>query len=192
MNIVQIGTNDATDSCFEYVIKNINKIEVLHTIEPLTSCLENIKNAYKQVKNLNIHNIAITDNSDINELTIYTPSYNLKSQHASTNYEHLIKLNNSNIIEVKIPCLTLNDFFSKNNIKKCDRLYIDTEGLDCKILLSFDLIKYDVSYIEFETAHSDGLFTKGEIYERCVKKLTNLGYSIEKNGQLNEIAIKKI
>ena len=114
-----------------------------------------------------------------------------KSGHASTSYEHLIAHGHKDIEMTSIDCITLENFSLQNNIKYCDRLYIDTEGLDCSILLDFDYNKYDIKYIEFEKIHSDGAFKTGDNYYKCIKRFTVFGYIVRDSGQFNCIAEKK-
>jgi len=70
-------------------------------------------------------------------------------------------------------------------------LHIDVEGLDADIILYLDLQKYNIPYIVFESAHSDGYFTQGSKYQQCVKKLTDLGYTLYPHcNRLDTIATK--
>ena len=190
MTIVQVGANNGVDPCSDFVIKNKDHIKEVHLIEPLIACNDHINKVYKDIPNVKIHNIAISDNSLLKELSIYYPKYDTISGHSSSNYSHLTAHSHHEIDFVTVPCFTLEDFFINNDIIKCDRLYIDTEGLDCKILLGFDYVKYDISYVEFEVIHADGTFNKGENYEKCVAKFVANGYRIAPAGEFNECAIK--
>lgn len=60
------------------------------------------------------------------------------------------------------------------------------EGLDCEIILNFDIKKYNIRRIEFETLHSDGFLTKGNNYNSCIEKLKTLGYKATEAGEYNE------
>ena len=190
MIIVQVGTNNGVDSCSEFVLKNKDQITEVHLIEPLAACNAHIENVYKDVPNHKIYNVGISDNTNSEEITIYYPSSNTISGHSSSDYKHLTAHQHSDISHVTVPCYTLEKFFELHNITKCDRLYIDTEGLDCKILLGFDYAKYGISYIEFEVIHADGAFNKGESYNKCVDKFRACGYSISPAGEYNECAVK--
>lgn len=190
MIIVQVGTNNGVDSCSDFVLKNKELITEVHLIEPLVACNAHIKSVYKDVNNYKIYNVGISDNPHSKEITIYYPASNAISGHSSSDYGHLTAHHHSVISHVTVPCYTLEKFFELNNITKCDRLYIDTEGLDCKILLGFDYTKYGISYIEFEIIHADGAFNKGESYNKCVDKFHACGYNVNPAGEYNECAVK--
>lgn len=190
MIIVQIGTNIGKDECSNFIFKNKDKITHLFLIEPQLNCIKHIKTLYKDFKNVNIFNIAITDNPEIDKITLYYPKNNKISGHTSSIEKHLYLHRHKEIEAITVPALTLDKFFTVNNINKCDRLYIDTEGLDCKILLGFDYSKYNIQYIEFEVIHSDAPLSKGEIYKNCVDKFIKNGYKVEKSNIYNDRAIK--
>lgn len=190
MNIVQIGTNTGHDSCREYVFRNISQIKSIHLVEPLPSCVEYIKEAYKNVPNVKIYNMAISPDQNCRKMTIYYPANDPLSQHSSFNPNHLLRHGHSVIGKLNIPCLTITEFFNENGIHYCDRLYIDTEGLDCKILLSLDFNKYKIQYIEFEEIHADGPFFVGNNYKELKEKLIESGYRIEQSGEYNQSATK--
>jgi FkbM family methyltransferase len=190
MTIVQIGANNGIDSCSDFVIKNKERIKEVHLVEPLQACNEHIKKVYKDIPNVKIYNLAISENPILKEMSIYYPKHDNTSGHSSSNYGHLTAHSHSEIEFVTVPCFTLEAFLLNNGITACDRLYIDTEGLDCKILLGFDFNKYGISYVEFEIIHADGTFNKGEIYNKCVAKFIENGYRIETAGEFNECAIK--
>lgn len=190
MTIVQIGTNNGVDSCSDYILRNKDIVKEVHLVEPLNACNEHIRRVYRDIDNVKIYNMAISDNYELKEIDIYYPAYDKISGHSSSNYGHLTAHHHHTIESVKVPCCTLEDFFTTNNIKKCDRLYIDTEGLDCSILIGFDYVKYNISYIEFEVIHADGTFRKGDNYEKCVAKFLSNGYRMSTAGEFNECAIK--
>ena len=190
MTIVQVGTNNAVDPCSEYVLRNKELVTSLHLIEPLSACNTHINRVYSAVPNYKIYNIGITDNPADKEITIYYPTSNSISGHSSSSKQHLRLHHHNDLSSVTVPAYTLEKFFELNSIKVCDRLYIDTEGLDCKILLDFDFTKYSINYIEFEIIHADGTFNKGENYNKCIQKFNSLGYRIEEAGEFNQCAIK--
>jgi FkbM family methyltransferase len=190
MIIVQVGTNNGVDPCSEFVLANREHITELHLIEPQAMCNEHIRKVYQAISNVKIHNIAISDNPLISELTIYFPTANAISGHSSSDYNHLIAHSHRDISHITVPSYTLEKFFELQGITRCDRLYIDTEGLDCKILIGFDYAKYDINYVEFETIHADGAFNKGGSYNKCVDKFRSLGYDIQDAGEFNQCAIK--
>lgn len=190
MTIVQIGTNNGADDCNTFVRQNKDTIDKVYLIEPLAKCNTHIIDMYNGIPNVSIHNIGISDNPLQDEITMFHPAHDETSAHSASNIEHLIGHDHRDIHSIVVPCMTLDKFFETNNITQCDRLYIDTEGLDCKILLGFDFVKYDIKYIEFEILHTDGVFTRGELYDKCISKFKASGYRITAGGQYNECAIK--
>lgn len=201
MVIVQIGTNTASwisdgqihfDSCLQYVAGNPTLVEFVHLIEPISDCNPHIEDSYKFFSKKKIYNIAITDDPEQTDIEIYTPSTHTTSGHSSANLEHLHRHGHTSMKSNKVECYTLNNFLQKNNITKCDRLYIDTEGLDCLILLGYDWDQFQTNYIEFEVAHSDGPFTKAVNADNCISRLKSCGFTITNNPHepLNLIAIR--
>jgi len=200
MIITQIGTNIGAwnnngqiilDSCLDFVYKNQDDIEFIHLIEPLPKCLPYIEQSYDFFNKKKIHNIAITNDENQHEIEIFTPESNQISAHASFNLDHLIQLGHSGIISIKTPCYTLNNFFKLNNIERCDRLYIYTEGLDCLILLDYDYNRFKTNYIEFEVFHADGHARRATNAEKCIERLTADGFNIENaSDSLNLIAYR--
>jgi FkbM family methyltransferase len=191
MNIIQIGCNKAHDSCHKYITEHKDEIENVYLIEALPSCIPVIEKAYRNIPNVKIFNMGIGITSE-EELEFFYPTKDPKSGHSSFNKGHLLSLGHKSISSIKIPCMTLNDFFIKENIEKCDRLYIDAEGLDCKILCSFDVEKYKIPYIEYESYNCDGTATRGATYNSCAQKLKNMGYTSVRSGLLNDISTLKL
>jgi FkbM family methyltransferase len=190
MNIVQIGANEAGDACSDFVLNNKHAINCVHLVEPFSVHNEKLKQVYADVANVFIHNVAISLNPTDTELELYYPEQQLGSAHASASIAHLYAHAHSSIASIKVPCYTLSGFLDFCKLEVCDRIYIDTEGLDCKILLDFDPLKYKVQYIEYEITHTDGAFIKGETYTKCADKFKSLGYSLSPTGAYNECAVK--
>jgi len=213
MIIVQVGTNMGSwevyengqagpvindngqihfDSCLKFVKENKDNIEFLHLIEPLVECNPYIEKSYNFFDNKKIYNVAITDNYTQSTMTIHRPKNSKTNGHSSYNINHLIYYKHNEIESVEVPCFTLNKFFEVNNIEKCDKLFVDTEGLDCLLLYDYDHNKYQTNYIEFEVAHSDGPNRTSINAERYIKKLTADGFKVEKDNfdNLNLVAIR--
>lgn len=190
--VINENGNVHYDSCLSYVKKNKEKIEFLHLIEPLIECNEHILKSYDFIENKKIYNLAIVDNENMNQIEIYRPKNSKISGHSSYNKNHLIAHNHTEIEQVVVDCVTLNNFLEKFNIKNCDRLYVDTEGMDCLLLYNYDHNKYKTNYIEFEVIHSDGPYSSSSNAEKYINKLISDGFEVKKNehDQLNLIAIR--
>jgi FkbM family methyltransferase len=185
MTIVQIGCNNGKDHILDFCQKNKEGIEQIHLIEPNPEALEDCKQTYSDFKQAKFYNLAIVPNN-VESINLYIPQGKSNNVHASTIENHLKVHEHSHFDTINVLSSNLNAFFDSNNIAKCDRLYMDTEGLDCEIVLNFDVVKYSVGRIEFETLHSDGFFTKGKNYNSCIEKLKTLGYKQTEADEYNE------
>jgi len=185
MTIVQIGCNNGSDHVLDFCLKNKESIKEIHLIEPNLEALEDCKKTYSDFHQAKFHNLAIVQN-DIQSINLHIPKSKSFNEHASTFTNHLIDHGHSDFNTVSVLASSLADFFDSNKITKCDRLYIDAEGLDCDIILGLDTKKYKIQRIEFETLHSDGVFTKAQKYSSCVEKFNNLGYRSTDAAQYNE------
>jgi FkbM family methyltransferase len=185
MTIVQIGCNNGKDHILDFCQKNKESINAIHLVEPNPEALEDCKQTYSDFKQARFYNLAIVPN-DVDSVDLHIPRSKALNAHASTLTNHLTSHGHMDFNTINAPATILAGFFDTNKIEKCDRLYIDTEGLDCKIILSLDIQKYNIERIEFETLHSDGFLTKGENYNSCIEKLKTLGYKATEAGEYNE------
>jgi FkbM family methyltransferase len=185
MTIVQIGCNDGKDHVLDFCLKNKDDIEEIHLVEPNPEALEDCKQTYSDFKQAKFHNLAIVPN-DIESVNLYIPQVKSLNGHASTSTNHLVAHGHTGFKTINVSALTLAGFFDSNKITKCESLYIDTEGLDCEIILNFDIERHKIGRVEFEILHTDGVFTKGKNYNSCIEKLKTLGYKATEAGEYNE------
>jgi FkbM family methyltransferase len=183
MIIVQVGCNHGDDHVFEYIDKNKDNITSAYLIEPLYYPYSLAVDKYKDYSYVKLFNIAITDEEDKDEIELFTTSDSgfIRFEGASFNKNHVtMHTQREDIDSIKIKCCSLNKFLSEQNIKNIDRLYIDTEGLDCRILSGLDLEKYDIKTIQFEFIHSGNVLDWGnsEILQNLRHKLESFGYNI--------------
>jgi len=185
MTIVQIGCNDGKDHVLDFCLKNRERIEKIHLIEPNPEALEDCKKTYSDFKQAKFHNLAIVTNN-LESISLYVPQVKSCNGHASTFANHLTAHGHQDFRTINVSATSLAKFFDSNKITKCDRLYIDAEGLDCDILLGLDVQKYKIARIEFEVLHADGVNTKAEKYASCIEKLATLGYGLTNASEYNE------
>lgn len=185
MTIVQIGCNDGKDHILDFCQNNKESIEAIHLVEPNPEALEDCKQTYSDFKQARFHNLAIVPN-DADSIDLHIPRSKALNAHASTLTNHLTNHGHVDFNTINVPATSLVSFLDSNKIEKCDRLYIDTEGLDCAIILNSAIEKYSIGRIEFEILHTDGVFTKGQNYNSCIEKLKALGYKQTDAGQYNE------
>lgn len=185
MNLIQIGTNQAYDDFFK-LIKNIdkNQINKLILVEPLESCNNQIKSCYSNYSYI-LENVVINIDPSIKKEKFFVSKYNWLS---SLNKSHIEKHNtNENPIEIQVDSITLNELFDKHEILNIDVLFVDSEGMDDKLIMSIDFDKYNIDKIYYEDVHIDN--------ENLIHFLIGKGYSVKKcdfNDGLNSIATKII
>jgi FkbM family methyltransferase len=185
MIVVQIGCNDGKDHILDFCQKNKESINAIHLVEPNLEALEDCKQTYSDFKQARFYNLAIVPN-DADSVDLHIPRSKSLNAHASTLKNHLIDHGHIGFDTINVPATSLASFLESNKIEKCDRLYIDAEGLDCEIILNLDIKKCNIIRIEFETLHSDGFLTKGQSYNSCIEKLKTLGYKATGAGEYNE------
>jgi len=185
MIIVQIGCNDGKDHVLDFCLKNRESIEEIHLIEPNPEALEDCKQTYSDFKQAKFHNLAIVTNN-LDSISLYVPQGKSCNGHASTLANHLTAHGHTDFKTINVLATSLDRFFDSNKITKCDRLYIDAEGLDCDILLGLDVQKYRIARIEFEVLHADGVNKKAQKYSSCIDKLTALGFQPTDASEYNE------
>ena len=144
---------------------------------------------YKDIPQARFHEVAIVPD-DSQAAILYSPKNQPDSHHSSLIPNHTLYHGHEIIEGVAVRATSLPRFFEQNKILKCDRIYMDTEGMDSHILLALDFQKHKIDFIQFESLHSDGLATKGQNYAALTKILLSLGYSIRRCGAWNEIAEK--
>jgi hypothetical protein len=107
----------------------------------------------------------------------------LSSSHLSNHGRH------EEIEETKVAARTAHSLFDELELTCIDRLYVDVEGWDAKILLSIDFKKYFIPFILFEHLHLDGSFSKGELAEALFNRLKEKEYTTAGFHEWNMIAI---
>jgi FkbM family methyltransferase len=191
MNIVQIGCNNGDDHVFDFI--NTNDITSAYLVEPLVYPYNLAVEKYKDFKNVTLFNMAITDDDSQNELELFTtPDCDkIRFEGASFNKSHVdIHTNRTDTTSIKVKCRTLNKFLEDVGVYNIDRLYIDTEGLDCRILNTVDFEKYNIKRIQFEYIHSGNVLDWGnsEILTTLKNKLISFGYTVNYIDKFDMIA----
>lgn len=189
MNIVQIGCHDGNDHVFDYIKNNSDKINKIFLIEPIEEKIQELKHTYNAFTNVAFFNLAITETDEKKETSFFIPLDLLHSQTSSVNKAHLSRHYGGEYKEIIIPCTTLNNFLTLHNLKTIDRLYIDAEGLDCKIVRSIDFDKFNIPYICYEHIHSDGACVFSDYGIETAAYLGSLGYRLHEHG-MNTVAEK--
>lgn len=175
-NFIQIGTCIGNDDFINRLPEESFKLIL---VEPMSVHNKKISDKYKDIKH-EIENLVIVEDDNIKDINFY---YHLndgpKYEVASIDKNHILKHGYSTIdlIEIKVPCITINNLFEKHKIDDVEFLWIDAEGQDEKIIKSINFTKYKIKNILFETLHIDTQSTINFLIEK--------GYSITNRVGLN-------
>jgi len=183
--IIQIGANDGKRfDELNFFIKKFNTKAIL--IEPIQKNFLELKNNYKNSKNILFENSAITKKNDIIHLFKVKDYYlDRYSDHvkgiSSFDINHLVKhgVKKKHIVKEKVSTLTFKELFKKYNFKKLDLLFIDVEGYDADLVIDFLKLKKFRSIIIFEYIHVNNVKLKKLL--NLFKKLNYYYFDISEN-----------
>ena len=181
-SLIQIGANDGKR--FDHIselIKNKDELEAI-LVEPVKKYFEQLKENYKDLKNIKFENSAISKNNEINFLYCVKDKFleNYQDHIKGINSHEMKHLLNHNVKEshiekIKVETLTFSNLIKKYDLTEIDLIYIDVEGYDDKIVLDFlDNSKLRPILI-FEYIH-----IKNTSFEILIKKLIDENYRILK------------
>ena len=85
---------------------------------------------------------------------------------------------------------TFDDLIQKYSIKSIDKLQIDVEGAEYKIMNSINFQKIEINKILFESKHFDGTFIEGKKLQEIEEKLKSNGYKLQQIDKENILASK--
>lgn len=188
MKLIQIGANNGKDSTFDFIKENINDLELAILVEPIPFIINELKTQYKDVGKAVVENIAITDEDNIESMTLYylgESNYEVSSFNKNHVINHKPPGSTYPLESLEVSCSTINKLMDKYNLETIDYLFIDTEGLDVHIIASIDFTKYVIKNIIFESVHTDGSFVAGENLTKICNYLNELGYNLSHIDQLN-------
>ena len=191
MHIVQVGCHIGNDPAFSLIKDKDNKIEKALIIDALPSSVDICKKFYKnELQNKTLEKItflkkAIVSDDNINEIDFFVT----RNEHdddeqikytafSSTDINHLKAHGVRDIKKISVNSITLPALFEKYSMRRIDRLFLDAEGLDAKILLSVDFKKFDIPFICYESSHTDGAFKSGTNNYNLFNKLIENKYKI--------------
>ena len=176
-----------------------NKKNIL--IEPVPYNLVELRDNIKNFNNIIIEESAISDKDEL------VPFYFIKrdsigklkkhwaSGIGSFDKTHLLKhrskrflVSENDIETLNIKCLSFSSLIKKYSIKKIDKLMLDVEGAEYKILKSINLNQIIIKEIFFEKKHFDGLFKEGKKLEEIKQKLLDNNYLLEDIDNENMLA----
>jgi FkbM family methyltransferase len=154
----QIGTNNGNDKFRQKVLNDNPDMVIL--VEPNQLLISEIKENYKDIKNVHIYNNAIYYNNN-ETIELYIPAKNgIIGTKADNNivYNHghfsLLPMNDwgskDDMVKIKAISITFDEICKNLNITTIDYLQIDTEGFDSEIIKMLDFTKFIIKQIRFE------------------------------------------
>jgi len=173
-------------------------------IEPVKYNFDQLKNRFKNYKNIIFENIAIGDkNESIDFFYVLESSIDKLKKHwasgiGSFSKEHILKhrtkrfqITEEDIKCIKIKAITFNQLIEKYKIEYINKLIIDAEGFDYNIIKSIDLKKIFIKEIIFEKKHLNATFQIGSKLDEIKILLAKANYELFDISKENILAKKK-
>ena len=172
-------------------------------VEPVPYNYEVLDFKYKDDPKITICKNAIIDRSKkdffyyVKKESITKLRKHWASQIGSFDKNHILNHKNkrfdikeNDIETIQIEFITFDDLIQKYSIKSIDKLQIDVEGAEYKIMNSINFQKIEINKILFESKHFDGTFMEGKKLQEIEEKLKTNGYKLQQVDKENILAIK--
>tara|TARA_B100000035_G_scaffold74163_1_gene61500 strand:- start:415 stop:1026 length:612 start_codon:yes stop_codon:yes gene_type:complete len=172
-------------------------------VEPVPYNYEILENEYKDQSNILICKNAILDKVKkdnfyyVKKDSIPKLGKHWASQIGSFDKNHILNHKNKrfdikdeDIQFTEVEFITFDDLLKKYSINSIDKLQIDVEGAEYKIMNSINYKKIKINKIFFESKHFDGTFTEGTKLQEIKDKLIENGYSLQQVDKENILATK--
>ena len=198
--LVVIGAHSGTflkDLVDEYQDQNIL------LVEPVPYNYEILDSEYKDDPKVIICKNAIIDKSKkdffyyVKKESINKLGKHWASQIGSFDKNHILNHKNkrfdikdNDIETIQIEFITFDDLIQKYSIKSIDKLQIDVEGAEYKIMNSINFHKIEINKILFESKHFDGTFIEGKKLQEIQEKLKSNGFKLQQIDKENILASK--
>jgi FkbM family methyltransferase len=183
-------------------IKNTCKNILL--IEPVPYNFLQLKERYSNFSNIFFEqNFVGETNSQISFFFVKEDSITKLGKHwasgiGSFSKKHILNhkskrfnIKDSDIDEIQILSITFKELCEKHNITIIDKLLIDVEGTEKKIIESIDYKKILIKELIFEYKHLDGNFIFDNNLKKIIKFLNNKGFK-ETSRDKENITFNKI
>ena len=174
-------------------------------VEPVPYNYKILKEEYKNFENIIICTNAIIDKNEtknfffVKEKSIHSLGKHWASGIGSFDKQHILnhrtkrfKVSDEDIEIKEIEFITFDTLIKNYGVKSIEKLQIDVEGAEYKLLNSIDLSNIDIKEIFFEFKHFDGTFKEGPKLLEIKDKLISSGYEINNFDDENIIAKKII
>lgn len=195
VSFVQVGSHDGItgDPIHNLVIENTHWRGVF--VEPVRRNFDRLRETYRTAKDsqrrLSFENAAIDHSTGVRKFfylsdAIQSDKQLLASlpftydQLSSFNKEHVESLGSGvrpYILEMDMPCLSLQDLLDKHRIEALDLIHIDTEGFDYSVLRQIDFNRYRPKVILYEHVH-----LTPQDQDSAIVLLKRHGYDIQRFG----------
>ena len=172
-------------------------------VEPVPYNYQILENDYKNNENIFISRNAIFDEAKkdnfyhVKKDSIKKLGKHWASQIGSFDKNHILNHKNKrfdikddDIQITEVEFITFQDLVKKYSINSINKLQIDVEGAEYKIMNSIDYNKIKIRNIFFESKHFDGTFTEGEKLKEIKDKLISNGYNLKQIDKENILATK--
>ena len=172
-------------------------------VEPVPYNYEILNSEYKDNPKITICKNAIIDKSKkdffyyVKKESITKLGKHWASQIGSFDKNHILNHKNKrfdikedDIETIQIEFITFDDLIQKYSIKSIDKLQIDVEGAEYKIMNSINFQKIEINKILFESKHFDGTFIEGKKLQEIEEKLKSNGYKLQQIDKENILASK--
>ena len=169
--------------------------EVLNTskkilfVEPVKYNFIELQARYKNLNNIYFENSAISNNNDkLNFFFVKKNSVAKLGKHwasgiGSFSKKHILdhkskrfEISNDDIDLIEIIPLTFNQLIIRYNIKIIDKLLVDIEGSEKKIIESIDFQKTLIKELTFEYKHLDDTFVFNDSLKKIIKYLSHCNF----------------
>ena len=172
-------------------------------VEPVPYNYQILENGYKNNENIFISRNAIFDEAKkdkfyhVKKDSIKKLGKHWASQIGSFDKNHILNHKNKrfdikddDIQITEVEFITFQDLVKKYSINSINKLQIDVEGAEYKIMNSIDYNKIKIKNIFFESKHFDGTFTEGKKLKEIKDKLILNGYNLKQIDKENILAAK--
>ena len=172
-------------------------------VEPVPYNYQILENDYKNNENIFISRNAIFDEAKkdnfyhVKKESIKKLGKHWASQIGSFDKNHILNHKNKrfdikddDIQITEVEFITFQDLVKKYSINSINKLQIDVEGAEYKIMNSIDYNKIKIKNIFFESKHFDGTFTEGKKLKEIKNKLVLNGYKLKQIDKENILATK--
>ena len=89
MIVLNVGANDGSDDCLEFVLANRESISQVHLIDPSHEAIEKCRETYKEIPQAKFHEVAIVPD-DSQAAILYSPKNEPDSHHSSLIPNHTL------------------------------------------------------------------------------------------------------